>query len=46
MQKSFDLFLPSLLHNDQALLKHSVVSLLQGWRVFFGILNYECDLVC
>ena len=35
MQKSFDLFLPSLLHNDQALLKHSVVSLLQRVEGFF-----------
>ena len=32
-------------HNDQALLKHSVVSLLQWVLVFFfAFLNHECDL--
>ena len=35
MQTSFEFFLPSLLHNDQALLKHSVVSLLQWVLGFF-----------
>ena len=35
MQTSFEFFLPSLLHNDQALLKHSVVTLLQWVLGFF-----------
>ena len=35
MQTSFEFFLASLLHNDQALLKHSAVTLLQWVLGFF-----------